>query len=130
MQHQRMMQYERLRVRTERMQSLSYLWDQIAAQTATRDSLESKQGFADRTNAILEELDAGLESEINVGIEARIAEQRESLLSQIRATLSNGSKTTGRPDLPESGRGYLLINPGNHPMRLFLEGLEGDVDPS
>ena len=130
MQHHRMMQYEQLRVRTERMQSLSYLWDQIAAQTATHDSLESKQGFADKTNAILEELDAGLESEIQVGIEARIAQQREYLLKQIQATLSKGPRSTGRPDLPESGRGYLLINPGNHPMRLFLEGLEGEVDPS
>jgi hypothetical protein len=130
MQHQRMIQYEQLRVRAERMQSLSYLWDQIAAQTAAHDSLESKHGIADKTNAILEELDAGLESEINVGIEARIAEQRESLLKQIRATLSNGPKSTGQPNLLESGKGYLLINPGNHPMRLFLEGLEGDVDPS
>jgi len=130
MQHQRMIQYEQLRVRAERMQSLSYLWDQIAAQTATWDSLESKRDFAGIADAILEELDAGLESEINASVAARIAEQRESLLKQIRATLSNGSSTSGQVDQPGNGKGYLLINPGNHPMRLFLEGLEGEVDPS
>lgn len=128
--HQRIIQYEQLRVGAERQQSLSYLWSQIAEQATPQTQQGSDWNMADSTEEILEQLDAGLESEISSSIATKLAEQRASLLEQIRTTLSEMPKPLRNGNELNSENGYLLINPANHPQRLFLESLDGEIDPS
>lgn len=144
--HLKILQYERLRIETERLESLAYLWHQIALQSP--DSLSQAQegapahegDFSKSAQSLLQTLDGRLEPSLghDCEIENQVQSLRAALLERIRKTLSNqsqqasGSSPDDRSpnDHSAASKGFLLINPANHPQRVFLKDLPAELDPS
>ena len=71
--------------------------------------------------------DDAIESE---GLANRIAECKASLLGRIQKTLDGPKQVSPQADAANGERAYLVVNPSNHPQRVFLKDIPGTVDAS
>lgn len=133
--HLQLARYERLRVQVERMSSLCYLWEQVAGQSAKNAARFSSTKT--KVVELLQQIDTWFDSEKNVAeaslhistdLSQQIASCKEELLEQIRISLGGRASESGGTS--STATGYLIVNPSNHPQRLFLEDVPGVIDAS
>ncbi|MEQ1826202.1 MAG: hypothetical protein ABL921_09650 [Pirellula sp.] len=129
--HAAIVQQEHLRVRLERLESLWYLWTQVAGGSMANH--ESLAAATHQINNLHSSIDAwfdnctsntATESDITE-LQQRLDSHRQLLLERICEVLTNqASKATGRPE----SNGYVVVNPSNHSLRCYLEDIVGNVD--
>ena len=133
--HKRLIGYEQQRSQVERLWSLYHLWNQVANQTSgTSQSIDSAQiELTDLLSRIDSWFDEPVSVDESIAIEElchRIAECRASLMARIQGTLVGSNLATQQADLASGIRAYLMVNPSNHPQRIFLKDISGSVDSS
>ena len=130
--HKRLIGYEQQRSQAERLWSLYHLWCQVANQASiTKQTIEPAQlEIAELLSSMDAWFDDAIESD---GLAKRIAECRASLMARIQKTLAGPKHDSPHADSPQadsakSERAYLVVNPSNHPQRVFLNDIPGTVD--
>ncbi len=130
--HNRLIGYEQQRSHAERLWSLYHLWCQVANQASTeKQAIEPEQvAIAELLSSIDGWFDDAIESD---GLANRIADCRSVLMTRIQKTLAGPKHATVQTDSVQTdattgGRAYLMVNPSNHPQRVFLNDIPGTVD--
>jgi len=128
--HSQIIEYEQLRVSLERLESLHYLWIQVANQSNSQSDTDSisldTDGLRHRLDRWFDGSPAStthasdfedLKRQLNLG--------RKNLLERIQKTL-RGQKASEANS--QTAISHLIVNPSNHPQRLFLDDLPGEVE--
>ncbi len=125
--HMRLIGYEQQRSQAERLWSLYHLWCQVANQSSTaKQAIEPAQlEIAELLCSMDAWFDDAIESD---GLANRIAECRASLMARIQKTLASPKQVSPQADSMMSERAFLVVNPSNHPQRVFLNDIPGAVD--
>ena len=127
--HRRLIGYEQHRSQAERLWSLYHLWNQVA-----NDSFKDLNAIDPQQEEILRLLrrvDGWFDEPRDpADISTQIDELRAKLMIRIRETLGTFEAATKKTQAVEvdGERGYLMVNPSNHPQRVFVNGLLGAVD--
>jgi hypothetical protein len=136
--HQRIASYERLRIPAERLQSLQYLWTQVALHSQAISQVDGLTNDNAECESILATADAWFANDASdqestsVTTEAlyKKLESLRILTMQRIAKVLLKDKAVAEGDNLGAPFGYLLINPSNHPQRVFLEKIDGTIDSS
>ena len=138
--HQKIISYQQTRIGLERLQSLRYLWTQVAKNSVS--NAPSQNGESDACVAEIEQLVNCVDSWFDTDkagserddedcskLQPRLQACRENQLAQIRDTLSNRT-TSSNAEATKEATSYLIANPSSHPQRLFLKDIPGTIDQS
>jgi alpha-mannosidase len=136
--HQQIIGYQQTRVGLERLQSLQYLWTQVAKNSVS--DAPPPNGEQDACGAEIEHLLNCLDGWFDTNkagsqhddasrsnLHQRMQVCREKQLVQIRETL-NHRTTSSNAEATKEVSSYLIANPSSHPQRLFLKDIPGTID--
>ncbi len=128
--HQRLVGYEQLRSQAERMWSLWHLWGHVENQhSKSVATIEPEQNeIAD----LLDQFDAWFDGTSSpMGLSSRITDCKAKLMGRLERVLAR-EKRSSQPNAATTNAelSYLIVNPSNHPQRVFLSDIPGVVDPA
>ena len=127
--HNRLIGYEQMRSQAERLWSLHHLWCQVAIQS-TNSQVEKVQA-KDEITTLLSQIDGWFDETFDPeGLGEHISECRTGLMARITSALARPMHSKPLGTTSTGDRAYLMVNPSNHPQRVFLNDIPGNVDAS
>lgn len=131
--HQRIIAYQKLRVPLERLESMFYLWSNIGGKkTQATPEYQSLQKSIDEINASLDRWFDRSENEQSVPTESLEAADIANRCKAIKQELLHWIRPQLESNIPnaEGVNSHVLLNPSNHATRVFLDDVEGQVNPA
>jgi alpha-mannosidase len=130
--HQRIRMHVAMRLRVERLESLLYLWTQVAG--GTKEQWGQMDALLAQTQQLHQKLDCCIDPNSRDAFDSAAMQNaltqfqtlRGELLEHVCQSLSPGKE----PSIASSSENhtYLLINPSNHSQRCFLEEVDGHIE--
>ena len=123
--HARLVGYEKIRSQAERLWSLHHLWSNVANRNNPSEAnlLSEQNDVADLLGQVNAWYDGASPPQ---GLEAWISESKKRLMERIVRALSGSKESDTAP--PSAGHRFLVVNPSNHPQRVFLKDIPGEVE--